>query len=382
MLRFGSAATFAPATEQIITTFKKFIECLKYEKMQIVMDAEGIWDNLKGEDYLEVITKITGTMCQTHPDQKRKIFAFLLPYLKANYTGQRLVTGAIFAELINNCLEDAELLEKLVNCLLNSLADTSLKRIALRGMANIVSCGQEKMNKYAPTVLYALMSSIDERDDNIAMEAMLGLARVFDMVSEERIAPILINICNRIRPAFDKKHDKIRASSFALFGALHRFGDGVCKDTFFEQMHSNFPAIILHLNDENDKVRAECKMTLARLAPLFRDEEIEKLLTSSDSDYDEFVNFLSRALIAKYAKRINYFVMTCVEPYFKSEWDAIRANAAIFVGCLLGNLTDDMKKKLNLNPGIVTKALISLLREKSPKVREKTANAMSLLYKL
>ena len=46
------------------------------------------------------------------------------------------------------------------------------------------------------------------------MEAMNGLARIFELVDEANVAPVLVNICHRIRPAFEKKSDEIRAASF------------------------------------------------------------------------------------------------------------------------------------------------------------------------
>lgn len=72
--------------------------------------------------------------------------------------------------------------------------------------------------------------------------------------------------------------------------------------------------------------------------------------------------------------------MTCVDPYFKSEWNVIKGNAAMFVGHLFGNSPVDNRKSLNYNPSRVTKELISLMRDKSPLVRQKAADAMALLH--
>jgi hypothetical protein len=80
--------------------------------------------------------------------------------------------------------EDKNLLQQLVNCILQSLADPTVKLPALRGLGNIVAVGSEEANKYAPTVLDALMSSIDDSNEVIAMEAMNGLAKVFAIVDE------------------------------------------------------------------------------------------------------------------------------------------------------------------------------------------------------
>jgi len=92
------------------------------------------------------------------------------------------------------------------------------------------------------------------------------------------------------------------------------------------------------------------------------------------------LNDLTKSLIDSYPERINFFAMTAVE-YFKSNWNSIKANAAVFVGFLLGNLPDK-KKAPGLNPGLVSRALIGLLKEKDSRVRKTAAEAMSLLYNL
>jgi hypothetical protein len=70
------------------------------------------------------------------------------------------------------------------------------------------------------------MSAMDDADEVIAMEAMGGLAKLFELVDEARIQPILVNICLRIRPAFEKPSNRLRSNAITLFGALYRFGKG------------------------------------------------------------------------------------------------------------------------------------------------------------
>jgi hypothetical protein len=48
---------------------------------------------------------------------------------------------------------------------------------------------------------------------------------------------------------------EIRRSSFVLFGNLHRFGDGPCKAVFYEQIHTNFVTLLVHLNEEEPSVK-------------------------------------------------------------------------------------------------------------------------------
>ena len=63
------------------------------------------------------------------------------------------------------------------------------------------------MQKYATTVLSAMMAGMDDKEDmqdEITLEAMSGLSKILDSVDETQIRAILINISLRIRPCFEK----------------------------------------------------------------------------------------------------------------------------------------------------------------------------------
>ena len=48
------------------------------------------------------------------------------------------------------------------------------------------------------------MDDREDPQDLITMEAMSGLARIFEQIDEGHVRPILINIALRIRPCFEK----------------------------------------------------------------------------------------------------------------------------------------------------------------------------------
>jgi len=64
-----------------------------------------------------------------------------------------------------------------------------------------------KVSKFSTTILSAMLAGMDDREDPedlITMEAMSGLARIFEQIDEGHVRPILINIALRIRPCFEK----------------------------------------------------------------------------------------------------------------------------------------------------------------------------------
>jgi len=390
LLRVGTANGMSDsnmAADQISSTFKQFISLIKDEALQIIMSKNDNWKRLViNADYYKAIIDITSTIGRTHPEEMNEIYTFLLPYLKGNFLPQRIVSVTVFAQLVIYCKSDKNLLNLLINCLLSSLADPTIKLQSLIGLGNIVSLGEEEANQYATTILNALMSSIDDSNEVIAKEAMNGLAKLFAIVDDARISPILINICLRIKPAFEKENAEIRAASFHLFGALSRFGEGAARDPLYDQMHTNLPALMVHMEDDDATVKLACKEALRQLSPLFRSADVSSLLSSrldpnraSLFQFNEFLNDISKLLVNNYPDRINYYAMTAID-YFKSPWNTVKCNAANFVGFLLGSLAIEKKKISNLNPGMISKALINLLKEKEPRVRRTAAEAMSLLY--
>eukprot|EP01101_Sappina_pedata_P011357 TRINITY_DN7637_c0_g1_i1.p1 TRINITY_DN7637_c0_g1~~TRINITY_DN7637_c0_g1_i1.p1 ORF type:complete len:1380 (-),score=647.08 TRINITY_DN7637_c0_g1_i1:49-4188(-) len=388
LLRFGTASGLKskePLT-QAVAAFRNFVERVDSEEISAAMGSNDNWRRLETAEYTYVLVDIAQQLCQHKKENIEEIFNILLPYLKGNYKGQRVVVSNIFSEFINQIKDDKTLLNKLINSMLASLVDESIKISVLRGLGNVASCGQSEVDKYGPTIVDALMSNIDDSDEIIAMEAISGLSKVFELVDESRVAPILINICHRIRPALEKPNDKIRAVAFTLFGNLWRFGTEKSPgcDVFFEQIHSNLPSLIVHTQDENIQVQKNCRKALAQLGPLLRSPEIETFLTkvndvSRSLSFDDFANGFTKLLIATYPDRVNYYVMTCID-YFKSNWTGIRCAAVTFIGFTLRNIPLENRKRSTVNPGLVTDALISLMKDSNASVRVATANAMGLLH--
>jgi hypothetical protein len=208
---------------------------------------------------------------------------------------------------------------------------------------------------------------------------------VFDLVDEARVAPVLVNLCNRVRPAMENQNGKMRAAAFQLFGSLWHFGQKGARDVFFAQIHANLPLLLLHTNDENQDVRLACKKALRLLGPLMRAPELDQLLQSPNLDparslkYAYFLDEISKLLVVAYPERLNALVMAGVGQ-FKSTWAWQRGNAVQMVGFLLGNCPRELRGRSNLNPGLVAGALIGLLHDKVPTVRSAACEAMALMH--
>jgi len=185
----------------------------------------------------------------------RDVYQFVYGYLKSHYHGQRLVGCTILGEFINYAKDDSDLLAKLVNAMLNCMIDLQVKIPALIGLSNIVSCTSEQMDLYATTVLDALLSHVEDANEPIATAALNGLKRLLTYIDDKRVAPIMINLCHRMRPLLDRPSANIRAASAGLLGALARFGDGPAANQYTEQCHALLPCLMMHINDEDPNVQ-------------------------------------------------------------------------------------------------------------------------------
>lgn len=186
--------------------------------------------------------------------------------------------------------------------------------LVIRGLGNVASISDEQMKKHSTTVLSAMMTGMDDRDDPldlITLEAMTGLSKVLAKVEEESVRAILINISLRIRPCFEKDKGAVRAAAFTLFGNLSRFGDGPSKAPFAEQIHANLISLLLHLTDAEEDVAASCKGSLLLLGPLLDSDGITDLFKATMEPnvglhYPEFCNDVSKLLITEFGDKINF----------------------------------------------------------------------------
>jgi len=127
---------------------------------------------------------------------------------------------------------------------------------------------------------------------------------------------------------------------------------------------------------------------LYAVAPLLNDPGIVQILNQKhifqvdyETDYTDFLHMhITKALIKAFPEKLNNYVQILINPYFESSWDTIKGNAAYFVGCILGHTPEEIRKDVGINAGHTSKALISLLSSKSAIVRQRAAEAMSMLY--
>nr|XP_042909202.1 maestro heat-like repeat-containing protein family member 1 [Parasteatoda tepidariorum] len=360
-----------------IETLKFFLLCVKQEMIVASLTDGGYWGMMEEEDkFPEAVAALGRSICLNLPEQVPKLVTFLNPLLNSSVDIHRIVAVAFFVEFLSQCYKGCKnLTEPLMNSLLGRLVDSSsvVRRLCISGLGNISMLDKEQIERYSTTILSAMMTGMDEREDpgcRITLEAMSGLSAILAQVAEEDVRNILINIALRIKPMFDKLPIRWNVSfSSCQFDGMFLSPGKLLKVV---HLHINHRALFLQ----------SCKYGLRLMGPILECEELNSmfqkyLLEDSHLNYGEFVNGFTKTVIARFPDKIGFYTTTCMS-YLKSQFPLIQCNAATFLGYILGNLPPE---KHNLIPKErVCSALLVLLKDQSPDVRIRVAEALSLLH--
>jgi hypothetical protein len=394
ILRIGISvvidSTKKPLCVSVATdALKQFLKASGSDKMLEQLETNNVWALMEKEDTCpHAMLHLARLLSDSYPDEVNKIVDCLSANLTGVYDAHRITVVSFYSELVCTVGKDhLSLAEQIMNNLLGRQVDSNyvVRMYCIRGLGNMADIGGSQVSHFSTTILSAMLAGMDDREDPedlITMEAMSGLSRIFSQIDEGHVRPILINIALRIRPCFEKPAPAVRAAAFTLFGTLSRFGSGPSEGPFFEQIQTNFVSLLLHLNESDPVVVVACKEALQKLGPLMKSESINRMFQKHLDPtetllYPDFLNDLCKLIVTDFTDKVNFYIMNAVT-FFKSMWSQVKANAALLVGYMLGNLP--LEKSGIISKEHVCEALTLLLRDPSPDVRASTAEAMSLLY--
>ena len=386
LMRVGTAQGVDDGTssEDAVKALRAFVERAHDESTHDVAGAisEELWTKLEGKDFDDGIAEFTDAFCEVVSERSVKVglIKFLSGFLSQRaYFGQRIAATSVLGQFVNHSKEDAEVLAELVKLLLPRAADSKdlVRKQALRGLGNFQSVWDDDLNSQGASMLSALTSASEDQTAYVAAEAVASLTRVAEVVTEDVMHPMLINICYRLKPAFDRKEARIRAAAFTLFGALCKFG--INHSSFMDQIHENLVTFVVHMNDEDEEVRLACHEAFKALASLAGTKIADCIAEASCEPYayDAFAEEIAPLLVEAFPDRLGNYLDHCVV-YYKSTWNVIRGNAALLSAHLLASSSADARQRVNVNN--MCNCLTKLLGENSSAVRGKAAKALSYLY--
>ena len=367
---------------------RAFLESVGEDVLLKRLDTAQVWPVLEAASYDDGMTTFTKAFSEVHPERKRALLQFLGRfYSQQSYTGQRIVATSMLAEFVCHCSEDVVLLREVIKFLLPRVADKvdKVRKQALRGLGHLVTVWNAETSAMATSVLSSLTAAAEDADADVAAEAVLSLTRIAAVVSEALIGPMLISICFRLRPAFDRKEDTVRARAFTLFGALCRFGapdnameEGV-RSNFIDQVHASAPIFVVHSNDASEAVRKAVVEALRLLAPLLGEDfiPVAEDAEGTPHGYDELVQRLCPLLNSLHPERLRGYLENTTQ-YFTAASICIRGNAAFLAGVLISTAAAEQRRTVSI--AALTVDLLRLLDDPQAVVRSRSAKALSLCH--
>jgi maestro heat-like repeat-containing protein family member 1 len=212
---------------------------------------------------------------------------------------------------------------------------------------------------------------------------MKSMNKIFEVADDEVVSSLLINICVRLKPSFEKKSKELRSASILLFGSIAKYTNGSVGESLLQNINSYLPIIILHLLDDEKIVVESCKKSLRKLIPTLGSKKLSDLFNSeifdenSTLDFDSFSNAFSVLWISEFPKLIGDLVSKLVT-FFKSDWVNIIYGACMITGYLIAKCDSDQRQRINLRQSC--SALIGLLKNNNVIVRNKASKILGLLY--
>ncbi|XP_078209026.1 maestro heat-like repeat-containing protein family member 1 isoform X20 [Callithrix jacchus] len=341
------------------------------------MDQEGGWELLRtSAGHEEGATRLARAMAEHAGPRLPLVLKALACTQSSVYEVQRVTTTAFLAELLNsNVANDLMLLDSLLESLAARQKDTcaSVRRLVLRGLANLASGSPDKVRAHGPQLLTAMIGGLDDGDNPhspVALEAMVGLAQLLHLMETWDLRSGLLHVAIRIRPFFDS--------------VCH----GDCEDIFLDQVMGGMAPLLLHLQDPQTTVASACRFALLMCGPNLACEELsaafqKHLQEGRALHFGEFLNTTCKHLASPQMQHfpdlLGRLLSTCLF-YCKSSWEGVRAAAPLLTGFLVLHAEPRQQPQVDLDQLI--SAFQILLKDPAPEVRTRAAEALGRLVKL
>ncbi|CAI4226789.1 unnamed protein product [Auanema sp. JU1783] len=355
--------------------------------------ARGWTECLDREQFISSLSQLVRSIAEHRPDWIEQLWICLAEKAESEHEPIRLAAVVAASALIKNCPDsqgefNEKLLVECIRLLQNELTDQSLRvrKLCLRGLGEIAECSSETVTKrFASMAVEAAMAGLDDigdRQDTVAMESILALSKLVSRTSDQQLTSILPFVLLKIRPCFEKESADLRAACFSLFGELgSRVGDG--SNDFLSHLQTNIISILLHVNDENDEVKKMCTSALYRVYHLMNVSALSALVEHETPDgrlpssYISFIQHFAAVLTSSFPDRVNQYALTC-SIYFKSSCVKIRSNAAALIGCLLSDLSPQLRATISKD--LIFSGLVLLLKDEDLTVRLSATKSIASLH--
>mmetsp|Transcript_2945 Transcript_2945/g.4295 ORF Transcript_2945/g.4295 Transcript_2945/m.4295 type:complete len:1686 (-) Transcript_2945:16-5073(-) len=405
MLRVGSIMILEDHSmvSDIVKAISALLKLVKdgeiYE--ELVKSPKKPFELISNRDtYPQAVQNIMHAISSRFPEFIGSMFDIVQPFIDRTNFGHTVVSTCVISVLLHYMKNDNTRIQNAINCLLrrSGVNESSISKLyAIRGLGTLAKHPEDILQKFLTSVMTNLISCIEDNDEIIILETLKVVRELFSVAKDEYVSQLIINLTVRLKPAFEKANPKLRASSIDVFSVLDRFCRGSQKTTLINTIHSSFPLFVLHLQDDNERVRESCKKTLKSLVP---ELILDNGATPSESqlvdlfnevhdhakdgeewgepfNFDLFAKKFAVFFVQEFSNRIAEFTEN-MSVFYNSQWPELAAGAVRILGYMIAEMSETQRKSMNLT--LVTNGLTKLLFSQHDCCRESSSLVLGLLH--
>ncbi|XP_065435749.1 maestro heat-like repeat family member 5 [Chrysemys picta bellii] len=153
-----------------------------------------------------------------------------------------------------------------------------IRRLSLRGLGSVVL--QPAKVQLLRAQLPAIMDTFDDRNGVCVMEAMHKAGDIIYLLDGEGLGSISQDIAVSLRPFIDDERGNVRSAAILLLGKVVSRVKDPDKGLVQQEMINCLLPLLLHLEDQEERVTLRCKLTLFRCAVFLRWAHLKRLFRS------------------------------------------------------------------------------------------------------
>ncbi|XP_065435320.1 maestro heat-like repeat family member 5 [Chrysemys picta bellii] len=184
------------------------------------------------------------------------------------------------------------------------------------------------------------MDTFDDRNGVCVMEAMHKAGDIIYLLDGEGLGSISQDIAVSLRPFIDDERGNVRSAAILLLGKVVSRVKDPDKGLVQQEMINCLLPLLLHLEDQEERVTLRCKLTLFRCAVFLRWAHLKRLFRSMAWDgSSQLLKCVWKCLMQNNERHIPKFLFQALE-YLESSQTTIRHSAALFIGKTIRHYCD------------------------------------------
>nr|XP_008119031.1 PREDICTED: maestro heat-like repeat-containing protein family member 2B isoform X1 [Anolis carolinensis] len=266
----------------------------------------------------------------------------VLPWMNSESEKLRLTGIAFFTEVIQDpMLREREQLRSILTTLLQRAGDQhpGIRRMALKGLGNIVLVAPDKVKKQKKTIVAILLGAL--YDAKVVLESLEMLALVLPRLKQKEVSFLFKDITLKTTTYMSDDNTDLRKAALHLFGVLAEWTKLRYKRFFTEQVRKSLVPLLIHQRDPSPKVSEACRATFLKCVQFLAKRKlrgyIEELYRVTNLNLPNLQGHICVQVINAHPE-LRGELLRRTAGYFQSSWEELQTRALELTGVMLESM--------------------------------------------